>query len=233
MAATACGGSDGKSADAAVDVAPGVCGADAEVIGAVVDWDSTDASFCGVNGATLHVSGGTAQSSATPPNGRITMCIPHAAEPRVDVTLPTDGSQCPSLFNQPNNTYTFPASLLMTDAVLTAGGSYDVRLMTVGRVMTMFAGGAPVAGRGHLLVHVNGKAREVAISTANHDAAQRFDGTSWAAGTTGADVFFPNIDLATNPIGVTMTGGATGTGFFSLQPDQLTIVSLISSAGTD
>jgi hypothetical protein len=223
MALMACGGSDGKSADAAQSA----CGADVAVTGAVVDWDSTDASFCGVNGATLHVSGGSAQSSATPPNGRITMCIPHAAQSQIDVTLPTGASQCPSLSGQPNNTYTLPASLITTDAVLGAAGAYDVRLMTAGRVMTMFTGGAPVAGRGQLMVHVNGTPREVAIS-APHDPAQRFDGTSWAAGTTGADVFFPNIDLTANPVTVMVTG-ATGTGAFSLQADKLTILSVIAN----
>ena len=68
--------------------------------------------------------------------------------------------------------------------------------MTQARQDAMFTqvGQAYSATQAQLVVHVGGTARQVSLS-ANHAATQRVDGTAWAAGDTGSDVFFPNVDV--------------------------------------
>ena len=76
----ACGDSGVKPKDASpdtpVDMAPGMCGADVFFTGEIVDWDSTDAKFCGVFGAKWTVRGDVTRTSTTAPNGRFQLCLP-------------------------------------------------------------------------------------------------------------------------------------------------------------
>ena len=68
---------DGAPADSPIDAPPvdeGPCGTNRFIGAELLDWDSTDAAFMGVNGATFTQRGGTA-TTTTPPNGRVEMCV--------------------------------------------------------------------------------------------------------------------------------------------------------------
>jgi hypothetical protein len=228
-----CGGGDAKPHDASPDTPsdtpPGMCGADASYTGDIVDWDSTEATFCGVFGAKWTVRGDATRTSTTAPNGRFQLCVKHQAQSLVDVVPPTRGSECPGLSGTPMNTYQLQGVAIASDAVIAAGGAYSARAMTQARVLTMATQiGAPLAAdHGQLVVHVSGTPRQVSIS-APHAAAQRFDGSAWAAGDTGSDVFFPNVDLSGGAVTVSMTGTSVGTGSYTLEPGKLTYLSVIA-----
>ena len=100
----ACGCSDGKTKpDAAVDAAldaraidAGHCGSDVPFTGEDLDWDSTDAAFCGVFNAAFKVRGSTLaiEADTTSPNGRFVMCIPSQATTTLDISPPTGPNPC-------------------------------------------------------------------------------------------------------------------------------------------
>ncbi len=228
------GGGNGTPHDAAPDTPPGPCGADASFSGELIDWDSTQANFCGVAGAIWTVRGDTSRTETTPPNGRLAMCLAHQTQTILDVTPPTAGSQCPGLFGTPMNTYPLPAVAIVPSAVLVPGASFSVRAMVQSRQASMETQiGAPLdPSDGQLYVHVVGTPHAVSIS-AGHAAAQRFDGTSWAAGNTGSDVFFPNVDLSGGVVGVTIAASAVGIGNYMLEPGKLTYLTLIVSTSGD
>jgi hypothetical protein len=221
----ACGGSDGTPRDAAPDTPPSACGAEASLAGEMIDWDSTSSNFCGVAGAVWTVRGDATRTKSTPPNGRLAICLAHQAQTTLDVTHPTSASQCPGLSGM---MYTLDAVAILPDAVLAAGASFSVRAMIESRMASMATQiGTPFnLSEGQLYVHVDGPARAVSIS-AQHSPAQRFDGTSWAAGDTGSDVFFPNVDLGA-AVAVTVTGGAIGTGSYTLEPGKLTYLTVVT-----
>jgi hypothetical protein len=231
----ACGDDGGKPRDAGADTpidTPVACGGVTAFTGDMVDWDSTEASFCGVFGARWTVRGDPACTAMTAPNGRFQLQIPRQAQTVVDIAPPAAGSQCPGLSGTPMNTYQLSGVAIASDAVVAAGApfSFRARAMVQARVATLFAQiGQPLAtDRGQLVVHVIGTPRPVAISAA-HAATQRFDGTSWAAGDTGSDVFFPNVDLGGGAVTVSMTGASVGTGSYTLEPDKLTYLSVIAN----
>ena len=210
--------SDGKKFN---DAAP-----DVTFTGEFVDWDSTDANFCGVMGYTLTVHGDPSRTkTVTAPNGRFILPIAGGvATTRVDVTPPTAGSQCIS----GNPTYTLPGTIVADSSVIAAQGLYSARMITTTRASAFYAAvGGLDTTKAQLFVHVDGTPRAVAISGTS-GAAQAFDGNAWAAGATGVDVLFPNVDASTGSTMVTMTGTATGTGSVPLVAGQFTWVSVIA-----
>src|SRR5215510_2278735 len=131
----------------------------------------------------------------------------------------------------PMNTYQVPGVAIASDAVVTGSAqfSFRARAMVQARVTSMFAQiGQPFAtDHGQLVVHVVGTPRQVSIS-AGHATAQRFDGSTWAAGDSGSDVFFPNVDRSGGAVAVSMTGTTVGTGSYTLEPGKLTYLSVIA-----
>ena len=222
----ACGDDGATPRDASPDT-PVMCGGVTSFTGDIVDWDSTDASFCGVFGAKWTVRSDTACTSSTPPNGRFQLQIPRQPQTLVDIAPPAAASGCPGLAGM---LYQLPGVAIASDAVIAGGGAFSARAMVAGRVTSMFTQiGQPLdTGRGQLVVHVGGTPRAVSIS-AGHAATQRFDGTSWAAGDTGRDVFFPNVDLSGGAVTVTMTGASVGTGSYTLEAGKLTYIAVIAN----
>ncbi len=232
-----CGDDGAKHKDAAIDAKPdtpidsavdaGRCAAGQTFFtGEFVDWDSNDgAGFCGIFGAHWTVHGDTTTDS-TNPNGRFELCL-NAGETQVDIVEPAAASQCTTDMG----TYAIPGIAIMTPAVVAAGGMFSSRSMETSRVTTFYASFSSTfdAGKGALFVHVDGNQDAVAISSAS-DPAQAFNGTTWAAGATGTDVFFPNIalDIASSTT-VSVTGGAVGTGTFPLAAGAITYVSVIGN----
>lgn len=208
------GGIKDAGIDGAIDA---MCGAGTFFTGDIIDWDSTDAKFCGVFNSSLTVFGQGAPGDMSNPNGRFELCIPHQALTEVDVAHGTNQSECTS----PRDVYPVRAVLFAEQSVIDAGGRFSARAMTQHRQDDMFAmiGVAYSAAKAQLVVHVDGPQRQVTLSTTAHATTQKFDGAAWAAGDTGSDVFFPNVDpgqvqvsVAGNvvgaPVSLTLAAGA-------------------------
>jgi hypothetical protein len=224
----ACGGGNGTPHDAAADMPPSLCGAEASLSGEMIDWDSITTPFCGVDGAVWTVRGDASRKETTPPNGRLAICLAHQVQTVLDVT-PSGGSQCDGLRDMPMNTYPLAAVAILPDAVLAASARFSVRAMMEIRMASMSTQiGTPFnLADGQLYVHVDGPSRAVSIST-RHSPTQRFDGTHWAAGDTASDVFFPNVGVDTGPVTVSVAGGAIGTGSFTLEGGKMTYLTVVT-----
>jgi hypothetical protein len=219
----ACGGG-GATQDASIDMPAGTCGANVVFTGDVIDWDATTDNFCGVFNAKLTVRGQSTQTDDTNPNGRFELCVPRQAQTQIDVTHSADPSQCVAV----SGAYVGRGVLIAEQAVIDANGVFSARALTQARQDAMFTQiGQPYSGsKAQLVVHVNGTARAVSISAA-HATAQRFNGTAWAAGDTGSDVLFPNVDPGA--VQVTVAGGATGAGTVTLEAGAYTYLSVIAN----
>lgn len=213
----ACGGGGDSPSDATpvVDIDNGSCGDQLRFTGEYVDWDN-DTSFCGIFDASFTVQGDGAMDS-TAPNGRFDMCIEGSAVTTlVDITAPTAASQCTS----PQSTYSLGGIAVANAAMLRAGGFFSSRNFTADRVATI--GFTPDAAKGHVFVHVDGGSRTVAI-TGNHDAPQAVADADWAAGDTGHEVMFPNVDAGMVTISAP---GVVGAGQVPVVANTITYVSL-------
>lgn len=175
----ACNGE--STPDASPDVDNGTCGAMVRFTGEYVDWDS-GAGFCGVFGARFQARDGGGTSN-TAPNGRFDLCVPDQAVALVDVTPPSSASSC----SMPADTYTMPAIAVATKRVFLAGAAWSGRAFVPARQAT-----DPT--KAQVFVHVHGGARKVALGAA-HGATQVFT-TAWAAGDTGENLYFPDVDPA-------------------------------------
>ena len=219
---TACGDDGGSGVDATpvIDIDNGQCGTMLRFTGEFVDWDSTEGSFCGVNGAKFEAN---SMMSTTAPNGRFDLCVPKDAATNVTVTPAASPSGCTS---QPG-TYTMPMIAVASPATIQAGGFFSARAFTMQRQATLFTtvGAAFDATKAQVIVHVDGAQRGVAL-LATHATTQAFNGTTWGPGEMGRDVFFPNVDVAGGSTMLTVVGGAIGTGLIPLQAGKLTMVAV-------
>ncbi len=217
--ATACGDDQAKpdAGPPVVDIDNGSCGDQLHFTGEVVDWDSSDATFCGVFEAMLLVPPDGAMDT-TAPNGRIDMCIPATqATTTISVTPSANASQCAG------STYPVPGAIIVNRDVIRAGAPFSARLFTATRETSFFTQiGAPYdASKAQLLVFVAGTPRPVSIA-ATHGATQAFTKATatWAAGDTGTYVFFANV--APGSTTITVTGGAFGSGPIDLAAGRIT-----------
>jgi hypothetical protein len=219
-------GDDGGAVDASivVDIDNGSCGDQLRFTGEYVDWD-TDAAFCGIGMATVEVDGDGAMDT-TAPNGRFDLCIPRtSATTRLVVTQPSGMSPC----SNPASSYTVPVILHAQRDVILAGGFFSGRAFTMARQASFYtaAGLTFDATKAHVFVHVNGTPRAVSLA-APHAAAQAISGTAWAAGDTGRNVFFPNVDVGSGTTMLTVAGGAIGAGSIPLVAGTITNVSVLA-----
>jgi hypothetical protein len=209
MLIAACG-DDGHSVDAGPTT----------VTGELVDMESTDTGFfCGILGATVTVHGDSTQTVMTNPNGRIENLTIHEARAQLDITPPTDASQC----SNPPSTYTMPAMMIVDAQVAASGAIISARLPTMAD--------APNFGidtsKAQVLIHVDGTPRAVSI-TGTHDAPKAFNGSTWAAGDTGENVFFANVDPSTITTKVSISGSALGTGDIPLTAGSFTFLTIVA-----
>jgi hypothetical protein len=218
-------GNGGSNLDSSVpDVPPGPCGADQLFTGELVDWDATEADFCGLFNSRVALRGTQSPSDTTGPNGRFELCVPRQAQGLVDATHSTAASPCVGV----TGSYPVRGVLVAQQALIERDASFSARAMTQPRQDEMFTqiGQAYDAAKAHLVVHVVGAPRAVTIS-ANHAAVQRFDGTTWVAGNTGSDVFFPNVDPGS--VQITVAGGAVGVGAVMLEAGAYTYVTVATN----
>ena len=220
-ACSACGDDGDTPSDATpvVDIDNGSCGDQLRFTGEYVDWDN-DETFCGIFEATFQVQGDGAMDS-TAPNGRFDMCIDGGdAITLVDITVSPNNSAC----TNPTSSYSLGGIAVANAATLRAGGFFSARNFTAARQATV--GFTPDAAKGHVFVHVDGDNRTIAV-TGNHDAPQANATTTWAAGDTGHEVFFPNVDPGMVTISAT-GGNVVGTGQVIVQANKITYVSVKS-----
>ncbi len=219
-----CGDDGGGAVDATpvIDIDNGQCGTQLRFTGELVDFDSSEASFCGVNGAKFEAG---AMTSNTAPNGRFDLCVDKTSVTNVTVTPATTMSGCSSM----PGTYNLPIIAVASPATIQAGAFFSGRAFTMQRESTLFTavGAAFDASKAQVIVHVDGAQRGVAL-LASHATTQAFNGTTWAAGETGKDVFFPNVDVASGSTMLTVVGGAIGTGSIPLQAGKLTLVAVLA-----
>ena len=201
-------GDDGHSVDAGPTT----------VTGELVDMESTDTGFfCGIMGATVTVHGDSSQTVMTNPNGRIENLTIHEARAQLDIMPPAAMSQC----SNPPSIYTMPAVMIVDAQVAASGAIISARMPT----MADAANFSIDTSKAQVLVHVDGMARAVSI-TGNHDATKAFNGSTWAAGDTGENVFFPNVDPASGTTLVSMSN-SQGTGSVPLVAGSFTFLTIV------
>lgn len=216
-AACGCGGT-ADHPDAAV-AGDGRCGGELDFTGEIVDWDATDAAFCGVFGATLTVHGDPARTDKTNPNGRFELCVPRAATVQLDLVPPTAASGCSS-----GGTYQFPGIVIANQQVIATGKLFSARMIGMTRAAAMFDPAKAV-----VFVHTEG-VRHPVTSSAAHGAAMAWDGAQWQAGDSGANVIFPNTDVGSGTTVIGVIGGtAIGTGAIPVAPGTFTYVTIVGN----
>lgn len=238
--ATACAacGSPKETPDARHDAAPdtvdamppdaGPCGADLHFTGEYVDFDSVDnGAFCGIFGATFQVHGDATRHDQSNPNGRFELCLAQAPQTRVDITPPTAASECEA---PPNNTYAVPGIIIADKAVIDSGAVISARAFTAAEQM-MFASQSLFtydSTKGQVFVHVDGTPAAVSI-TGTSDPPIAWNGTTWAAGNTGVNVFFPNVVSASGTTTISIAGASTalGAGSYPIEPGTITYATLV------
>jgi hypothetical protein len=204
---------DAPAQDAAADASAGCTGI--RFTGEYVDWDSSSSPFCGIFGAEFAVPGG-GERQTTAPNGRFDICIPDAPVTLVDITPPAAASTC----SMPPAAYTIAGIAVANKAVITAGGAWSGRAFVPARQ-------AVDSTKAQVFVHVNGTPVAVSIGAAHESSQARTSGT-WAAGNTGEEVFFLNVDPGTGTTDLT-AAGAIGTGPIPLVAGKVTNVSIIAN----
>lgn len=229
--ATACEMSSNVTVDAAIPDAPivsdGAIDADMEsypFIGAMLDWDSTTAAPCPIVGAKWVTQYDTSRVGTTDADGAVTLPLTSFTQ-LVDVEPPLTTTTC----STPQGSYQIRGLAIVPPAIHYGGGHFVARSFTTARAASFYAsfGSSFDATRAQLLVHLDGPPRAVSITRA-HAGAQAFDGTTWSAGASGVDVYFPNIDLAGGSTTiVSVVGGAIGTGSVSLPAGKLLYLTMI------
>lgn len=213
-ALAACGDDGGKKVDAAI-----TDGQPLMFTGEYVDWFSTDTGFfCGIFQATFTVHGDSSRTNQTNPNGRFTLELAPAQTTQIDITPPTAQSEC----SQPKSTYNVPGIMIADASVIAAGQMVSARSFTVDAATMV----GYDSSKAQVLVHVDGTPRAVSIN-GTHQPTEAFDGTTWAAGDTGTNVYFPNVDPAGGMTTVSTTGTAIGTGTVPIAAGTFTYVTLV------
>jgi hypothetical protein len=209
----ACGDDGGKTIDAAISD-----GQPLTFTGEFVDWFSTDNAFCGIFQATFTVHGDSSRTNMTNPNGRFTLMLEPAQTTQIDITPPTAQSEC----SQPKSGYDVPGIMIADASVIASGQMISARAFTMAAATSVGFD----ATKAQVFVHVDGTPRAVSI-TGTHQPTEAFDGTMWAAGDTGANVYFPNVDPAPGMTTVSTMGTALGTGTVPIAAGTITYVTIV------
>jgi hypothetical protein len=219
-ALVACGDDTGETIDARIvdaaidaetDAPPGPCGAELQMTGEYVDWDSTQAAFDGVEGATWQVVGGAMATTA--PNGRVILCIPRGATSQIDVTA----------------TGYLPARFVADPAVFTPAGSmFSVRGLKTAMATAQFNefGVTYDMTAAQVLVYKIGAPVPLTLAPGGGDGTFVSDGDddiTWTAGNTGALTLFPNRPVGAGSATLMSTGQFTGPTMLPLAAGRFTL----------
>jgi hypothetical protein len=193
-----------------------------EFTGEYVDWNSTNAQFCGIFMATLAQDSDLANSDSTPPNGRFKLCVPGTARTQIDITNPSGASPCSP--SPGSYSTTMPGIAIADPAVITTGQIVSYRDFTT-TVASMFSPSLN-ASDAQLYVHVDGSASTITLS---EPAASEmyFDGTTWSTTPPATIVAVFYMNLTPGTVTVTMTG-ATGNGSVPLAAGAISYITLVA-----
>ena len=181
-----------------------------EVTGEYVDWDSTEASFKGVMGAKFTLQSDATKTASTAPNGRFIMPCIAPQDGVIDVMPMTGSSYVPGL-------------VIVNKAVIQTGAMLSYRTFTTTRGADFGFDAAKAA----VFVHVEGTPRAVTVAGAGSPFA--FDGSTWAAGNTGQNVYFPGVVPGiTGMAMVSMSGTTVGAGNVEVAAGKITYVTLVA-----
>lgn len=208
-------GGDGGVIDA-IDAPPGPCGADVQLTGEYIDWDSTLAAFDGVENSTWAVRDQPQRTAMTAPNGRVILCIDAGAISQIDVT---------------QNDY-LPARFVADPAVFApAGSTFSLRGLKTGTGAAQFGEfGQPfTAGTAHVLVYKIGAPIALGLTPAVNPPQRSYvsDGDNditWAEGTTGTMTLFPNRPVGAGTATLASPTDFTGPTALPLLADTFTLV---------
>jgi hypothetical protein len=192
------------------DAPPDPCAPEMQVTGEYVDWDSTDGNFKGIPGAKFDLQSDSTKSASTAPNGRFIMPCLARADATINVApLPTSGYA--------------PGIVVVKKSVIETGAMLSYRSFT----MTRGADFGYDQAKAGVFVHVEGTPRAVSVAGAGSPYA--FDGSTWAAGNTGKNVYFPGVVPGiTGMATVAMSGTAIGTGNVPVSAGSLTYVTIVA-----
>lgn len=223
VTATACG-DDGPAAidaraidahaiDAMIDAPPGPCGAEVQLTGEYIDWDSTLAVFDGVENAVWQIPGG--RMATTAPNGRIILCIPAGAVSQIDVTQPDY----------------LPARVVADPAVVgPAGGTFSVRGLKRAMAAAQFTefGVTFDPAAAQVLIYKVGAAIPLVLLPAVAPSEGTFvsdgsDDITWAEGSTGKLTLFPNRPVGAGTATLSSTSAFIGPTALPLAAGRFTI----------
>jgi hypothetical protein len=198
----------GDDAPAIPDGPPDPCAPEMEVTGEYVDWDSTEAAFKGVTGAKFTLQSDQTKTASTAPNGRFIMPCIAPQDGVIDVAPKGDN---------------VPGVLIVNKSVIQTGAMLSYRSFTTTRGAD-FGFDAAKAG---VFVHVEGTPRAVTVAGAGSPFA--FDGSTWAAGNTGKNVYFPGVVPGiTGMAMVSMSGTTVGAGNVEVAAGKITYVTLVA-----
>ena len=115
---------------------------------------------------------------------------------------------------------------MTSNTVINTGKTVSYRMIGMDRMTPFFSGlGITIdSSKSLVYVHVEGTQKAVTSSGA-HDTAIAFNGTGWAAGSTGVDVVFPNTAPGTTMVDA---GGSVGAGSIPTTAGQFTYVTLVN-----
>jgi len=204
----------------------GQCGTEDFFTGEVVDWDSTNQTFCGVFGAMLQVEGDASRSDTTNPNGRFQLCLAQADQTVIDVLPPSAASECAPQAGA----YQLGGMVIATHAVIASGQVNSLRMIGATRAASFFSqfGSGLDNTKAIVFVHVDGTPGTV-ISSAAHDPPIEFDGSAWGSGDTGVYVVFPNTDVSTGTSTVNFAdANGIGGGTVPVAAHEITYLDLVA-----
>jgi hypothetical protein len=159
--------------------------------GELIDWDSSDAAFQGVFGATLTQVGDASVTLTTAPNGRLSFCAARSDPFLFSVDASSDDHLSGTLTIEPN-------------VVLGAFRPLSLRTLTPTRAVSFFdeLGLTFDPDAAQIVVQQAADIFDLTLS-GTHDAthAGSLDGTGalgWSAGSAGQYVLFPNVTPGAN-----------------------------------
>lgn len=192
------------------DAPPDPCAPEMQVTGEYVDWDSTDGNFKGVPGTKFTLQGDTTKSATTAPNGRFIMPCLVRADALINIEPPVGMSYVPGV-------------LVVNKAVIETGAMQSYRSFTTTRAAD-FGFDASKAG---VFVNIVGTPRAVSVTGAGSPFA--FDGSTWAPGNSGRNVYFPGVAPGiTGMAMVTMSGSAVGAGTVQVAAGSITYLTIVA-----
>ncbi|MBK9035294.1 MAG: hypothetical protein IPL61_29250 [Myxococcales bacterium] len=222
LAVAACADDAATPIDAAVDaidavdgpdIDAGPCGADFFLTGAYEDWDSTTATFDGIEFATWTVRGEPARTFTTNPNGRVELCIGAGRESVIDAT---QGEYVPSIYVARPEVFGSPGLFFFQ-----IKGIKTVRIDPFLQDLGITADPT----RGHVLIQQQGTARALALTGGGSPfAVASSDDTAWTAGSTGGLVLFTNVAVGTATLST--SGAIVGATALPVEAGTLTITTI-------